>query len=92
MMTIKEMEKAIMKIKKLEMKKAEIEAEITAMQDEIKEVMTSSGEDTMTVGAFKVSWKSVSSSRFDTAALKKALPDVADRFMNTVSYRRFLIN
>ena len=71
--------------------KDELEAEITAMVDEIKAEMTEQGTDSMVAGAFKISWKMVVSSRLDTAALKKALPDVAARFMVESSARRFAI-
>ena len=70
--------------------KEELEAEISAAEDEIKQVM--GDEETLFAGAFKVSWKAFSSSRIDTAALKKALPDVAAQFMKRITTRRFSIN
>ena len=45
----------------------------------------------ITAGAFKITWKSVTSSRLDTTALKKALPEVAARFMKQTTSRRFTI-
>ena len=70
--------------------KEELEAEISAAEDEIKQVM--GDEETLFAGAFKVSWKAFSSSRIDTAALKRALPDVAAQFMKRITTRRFSIN
>ena len=70
--------------------KEELEAEISAAEDEIKQVM--GDEETLFAGAFKVSWKAFSSSRIDTAALKKALPDVAAQIMKRITTRRFSIN
>ena len=70
--------------------KEELEAEITAMEDEIKSVM--GDEETLLAGAFKVSWKAVTSSRLDTTALKKAMPDIASKFMKQTTSRRFCIN
>lgn len=70
--------------------KEELEAEISAAEDEIKQIM--GDEETLFAGAFKVSWKVFSSSRIDTAALKKALPDVAAQFMKRITTRRFSIN
>lgn len=70
--------------------KEELEAEISAAEDEIKQIM--GDEETLFAGAFKVSWKAFSSSRIDTAALKKALPDVAAQFMKRITTRRFSIN
>ena len=68
----------------------ELEAEITAAENEIKAVM--GNEETLLAGAFKVTWKAVTSSRLDSAALKKALPDVAERFMLRSTVRRFCVN
>ena len=42
-------------------------------------------------GEYKVTWKAVTSSRLDTTALKKALPDVAARFMKSTTSRRFCV-
>ena len=43
-------------------------------------------------GAFKVSWKSFVSTRMDTAALKKALPEIAAQFTKQTVSRRFSIS
>lgn len=68
----------------------ELDAEITAAEDAIKAVM---GEDeTLTAGVFKVSWKAVTSSRLDSTALKKTMPEIAARFMKQTTTRRFSIN
>lgn len=69
----------------------ELEAEITALQDRIKAHMDASGVDQLTAGAFKVSWKEVKSSRMDTSALKKALPELAQQFTRTTTTRRFTV-
>ena len=70
--------------------KEEQEAEISAAEDEIKQVM--GDEETLFAGAFKVSWKAFTNSRIDTAALKKDLPHVAAQFMKRITTRRFSIN
>ena len=49
-------------------------------------------EETLLAGAFKVTWKAVTSSRLDSAALKKSLPEIAERFMKQTTTRRFCIN
>ena len=45
----------------------------------------------LTAGAFKVTWKPVTSARLDSAALKKALPEIAERFTKTTTSRRFMV-
>ena len=69
----------------------ELEAEIAATQDKIKAHMTASGVDSLTAGAFKVTWKSVTTARVDATALRKALPEVAARFTRTATVRRFTV-
>lgn len=68
----------------------ELDAEITAAEDAIKAVMGEKG--ILTAGVFRVSWKAVTSSRLDSAALKKAMPEIAARFMKQTTTRRFSIN
>lgn len=67
----------------------ELQTEINALQEAVKDFMGS--EETMIAGAFKVSYKSITSSRLDSAALKKELPDIAARFMKQTVTRRFTV-
>ena len=84
------MEAAIHELLELKRMKEELEAEIAAAEDAIKAVM--GDEETLTAGAYKVSWKTFTSSRVDTTALKKALPEVAAAYTKTTTARRFSIN
>ena len=70
--------------------KEELEAEIAAAEDAIKAVM--GDEELLTAGAYKVSWKTFTSSRVDTTALKKAMPEIAEQFTKQTKSRRFAIN
>ena len=83
------MEAKVKELMELKRMKEEIEAEIAAAEDEIKAVMGS--EETLLAGAFKVDWKTVITSRIDTAALKKVMPDIAERFMKQTTTRRFCV-
>lgn len=69
----------------------ELAAEIDALTDTIKTEMTSRQVDTIAGSDWKITWKPVTSTRLDTAALKKALPDVAERFTKTSTSRRFVL-
>ena len=84
------MESKIKELMELKRMKEEIEAEIAAAEDEIKGVM--GDEETLLAGAFKVDWKPVITCRIDTAALKKVMPEIAERFMKQTTSRRFCIN
>ena len=83
------MESKVKELMELKRMKEEIEAEIAAAEDEIKAVMGS--EETRLAGAFKVDWKTVITSRIDTAALKKMMPEIAERFMKQTTTRRFCV-
>ena len=84
------MESKVKELMELKRMKEEIEAEIAAAEDEIKGVM--GDEEILLAGAFKVSWKVFTSSRLDSTALKKALPEIAAQFTKTTTARRFSIN
>ena len=83
------MESKVKELMELKRMKEELEAEITSMEDEIKVVMGE--EETLLAGAFKVSWKTFTSNRLDSTALKKALPEIASQFTKQTTARRFSI-
>ena len=84
------LESTIHEILDLKRIREELDATITALEDSIKAVM--GDEELLTAGAYKVSWKTFTSSRVDTTALKKALPDIAAQFTKQTTARRFSIN
>ena len=84
------LENTIHEILDLKRMREELDATITALEDSIKAVM--GDEELLTAGVYKVSWKAFTSSRVDTAALKKALPDIAAQFTKQTTARRFSIN
>lgn len=84
------MEDKIRELQELKRMREELEAEITVLEDAIKADMGEREE--LTAGAYKVTWKPVMSRRIDTAAMKKALPEVCERFMKETVVRRFCVN
>ena len=84
------MEAKVHELMELKRMKEELDSEIVQIEDEMKAVM--GNEEMLVAGAYKVSWKSVTSSRLDSTALKKALPDIAERFMKSATTRRFCVN
>ena len=77
-MSINEMEAKARELRQLQALIDEAQAEAEALKDAIKAAMGDS--ESIQAGEYKITWKAVTSSRIDTAALKKALPDVAERF------------
>ena len=69
-------------ISQLDIEKKKIEQEIKAYMNEAEYAENES---------FLVSWKNSTSSRIDTKRLKAEMPEVYERFLNTVRSRRFLV-
>ena len=69
----------------------DISAEIEAIQNEIKAHMNEANTDTLTAGNFKVTWKPVTSTRIDTTALRKDLPEIWSEYGRTTTTRRFSV-
>ena len=84
------LESTIHEILDLKRMREELDATIATLEDSIKAVM--GDDELLTAGAYKVSWKTFTSSRVDTTALKKALPDIAAQYTKTTTARRFSIN
>ena len=71
----------IQELQELKRMQEELSAEIEAAQDAIKAIM--GDQEELSAGAFRVTWKPVTTSRVDTPALKKEMPDVAALFLKT---------
>ena len=67
----------------------EAQAEAETIKDAIKAAMGDS--EALQAGEYKITWKPVTTTRIDAAALKKALPDVAAAFMKETTSRRFSV-
>ena len=80
---------AVTQLQELRRMQEELTAEIETLTDAIKAHM---GENELLLaGPYKITWKAVTSSRIDTTALKKALPDIAAQYTKTTTTRRFEI-
>lgn len=87
----KNLDSQIHELRELRRMADELAAAIDTIQDAIKAEMTAAGVDVLTGSDWKAVWKPVTSSRIDTAALKKALPDLAAQFTKTSTVRRFSV-
>lgn len=88
-MSMNEMESKIRELRQLQNLIEEAQAEAEAIKDSIKAHMGDAEE--LRAGEYRVTWKAVTASRLDTAALKKALPDVASAFTRQTTTRRFCV-
>ena len=67
----------------------EAAAMVESLKDQLKERMTAAGVDSLAGSEHKATYKAVTSSRVDTTALKKELPEIAARYTKTTTTRRF---
>lgn len=81
----------VKELRELRRMQEELAGMIKAVQDEIKAVMTAQETETLTGADWKITWKPVTSSRLDSTALKRELPEIASRFMLQTTSRRFVL-
>ena len=83
------MEPKVKELLELKRMKEELENEITALEDEIKNRM--GDEETLMAGAFKETWTPYTTSRFDSARFKKDHAELAAAYTKTTTTRRFTV-
>ena len=85
------MNERVRELRELRRMREELAAEIEAIESEVKAEMSARNVDTLTGTDWRITWKSVTSSRLDTAALKRELPELAERFTRQTTVRRFVV-
>ena len=89
-MSINELESKARELRQLQALIEEAQQEAATIKDAIKAAMGDS-EAVVAGEVQKITWKSVTTSRIDTSALKKALPEVAAAFTRETTVRRFCV-
>lgn len=90
-MLAKNLDSQLHELRELRRMADELAAAIDTIQDAIKAEMTAAGVDVLTGSDWKAVWKPITTSRIDTTALKKALPDLAAQFTKVSTVRRFSV-
>lgn len=91
-MSTNELTAKVKQIQELKRMQEEISSEIETLTDAVKAEMTERNTSEMVVDCFKVRWTTIKSSRLDTTALKKELPEIAERYTKQTESRRFTIS
>lgn len=91
-MSANEIASKIEALRDLESLIEEARAKAEGLRDEIKSEMLSRGTEELTAGRYIVRWTSVLSSRFDSSAFKRVMPEVYKAYTKQVSSRRFTIS
>ena len=86
-----ELNSKVKELRELRRMAEEIAAEIETITDTIKREMAVKGVDMITGDDWKATWKPVQSIRFDSKALKAAMPDLYERFTRSTEIRRFIL-
>lgn len=90
-MTERMISNRIRKLKELENQRAELDKQIEALKDEIKEDMDSKGLEEQKVGDYVERFITVVTNRFDSSRLKKEHADLYSRYLKETSCRRFTV-
>lgn len=88
-MSTNELERKCRELRQLQALIEEAQAEAEAIKDAIKAVV--GRQEAVQAGEYHITWKSVTTARVDTTALRAALPEVAERFTRTTTTRRFCV-
>ena len=88
-MSIMEIEDKIRELRQLQALVEEAQAEMEDIRDAIKAHMGDAEE--LQAGEYRVTWKTVKAAKLDAVALRKALPEVAEKFTRTTTTRRFCV-
>lgn len=67
----------------------EIAATVDSLKDTLKKYMEDNNIDVLTGNEHKATYKTVTSSRIDTTALKRNAPDIAEEYTKTTATKRF---
>ena len=88
-MSANEIQSKARELKELKVMKDELEAEITAIEDALKAAMGEQEE--MRCGEYKLTYQTVSTSRFDSARFRREHADLANAYTRATTYRRFCV-
>ena len=88
-MSANEIQSKARELKELKTMKEELESEISAIEDALKAAMGEKEE--MFCGEYKLTYQTVSTSRFDSTLFKKEHADLAAAYTKSTTYRRFSV-
>lgn len=90
-MSSTELDSKARELLELKQMRDQLDAEIEALQDTIKQAMIDREQEVLSGNGWKASWKIIEGTRLDGKALKAALPEVAAKFTITTRTSRFVI-
>ena len=91
MTTTYELDSKVTELRNIQSMIDELTAEAEAIKDTIKAKMVDVGDEEISGNGWKATWKTVTSSRLDTKALKAEKPDVYAAFCKATTTSRFVL-
>ena len=88
-MSTNEIQTKARELKELKLMQEELAAEISAIEDALKAAMGEQEE--LVCGEYKLTYQTVTSSRFDSTRFKKDHAELAAAYTKVTSYRRFSV-
>ena len=90
-MTKKEMQKKVEELQELKRMRDELDSEVSAIEDEIKESMKKDNVDEVIAGPFKVTYKTVNGTKFDSRTFDNDHPGLREKYTHPNPYRSLRI-
>ncbi len=90
-MSTKEIESKARRLKILKNKQEVLQQEIDQLEGDLKAQLEAWNVDEVQAGPFRVVWKLVNSSRFDSKSFRAKYGKLYDKYMIPNSYRKFLV-
>ncbi len=90
-MTTKNIDLKAKELKELQIMADELNAEIEAIKDELKQEMSNRNVDELVTFEYKIRYKEVTNSRFDSKSFKAKYEELYNQFVKTTTSKRFSI-
>ena len=87
-----ELDLKVSELRELRNLEAEVKSEITAIEDDLKAERLARNTDVLTGQDCMVTWKTIVTSRFDSAAFKLTHADLFQQYSKATTTRRFVIS
>ena len=90
-MSIYAIDANVKELRELRNMEAEVKSAITAIEDSLKAEMLAKNTDVLSGKNYTITWKTVITNRFDSAAFKLTHADLLAQFSRSSTSRRFVI-
>lgn len=90
-MSIFEIDAKVKELKELRDMEAEVKSSIAAIEDSLKAEMLAKNTDMLSGKDYLITWKTIITNRFDSAAFKLTHADLFAQFSRSTTTRRFVI-